>query len=283
MKMQLKLLFIFFINSSAFAASYPCTLFDEVKNSTGVLFTLDVCISSAYNGRVKWKFTNHTQSTVYNVSIANKIYTLSDSKVVNRSGETIKSKVLSGESTFTITDAVNTDENYGNWSDKNDNPVVSVSLGNPSIKFRNTIDGPIVSWDLSSGGSSSENSSSGNPSSESTSSNNPSSPTIDTGPDYGSDYAGGKCGVHGEVYDCNNICRTQAYMESSINNNVCDANLNCSWNYSSYKPWSKPDSSDCANSTTPTSSTPGPDYTPSYTPSTTAGYAVTYAEPTPAP
>ena len=129
-------------------STWTYTEFAKVTNSSGTLFTLEYGIkSSGYNGRVKWRITNHTNTPVYAVSIAGKEYTLSNGKKVSRSGESITSTLGPGESKTTYSDPVNADENYGNWSDKNNNPVIRISLKTPMIRFATEKNGKKYGWD----------------------------------------------------------------------------------------------------------------------------------------
>jgi hypothetical protein len=122
------------------------TTYAEVTNKTGTLFTLEYGVMKKYNGYVKWKITNHTQMTVYDVGIANKEYTLSNGKIVKRSGESLTSTLKPGASKTNISDAVNSSENYGAWSDKNDNPVKSIRLKIPMIRFAAEKNGKRYAW-----------------------------------------------------------------------------------------------------------------------------------------
>ena len=136
-KLSLFSMMLLFASSTAFAKSnWDCTPFAEVVKEGSTLFTLASCISAkGYSGKVKWRLTNHTNMTIYGVSIADKVYTLADNRVVKRSGESLSSKIAPGETKSTMSDAVNSAENYGNWSDKNKNPVVKITLEQPMIKF----------------------------------------------------------------------------------------------------------------------------------------------------
>ena len=129
---------LLFLMSNPLAAksNWDCTTFAEVVKEGGTMFTLASCISAkGYSGKVKWRLTNHTNQTIYGVSIANKVYTLADKKIVKRSGESLSSKIAPGETKSTMSDAVNSNENYASWSDKNKNPVVKITLEQPMIKF----------------------------------------------------------------------------------------------------------------------------------------------------
>lgn len=153
MKASIKLSFfsmvLLFASSTAFAKSnWDCTPFAEVVKEGSTLFTLASCITAkGYSGKVKWRLTNHSNMTIYGVSIADKVYTLADKKVVKRSGESLSSKIAPGETKSTMSDAVNSSENYGNWSDKNDNPVVRITLEQPMIKFATEKKGKKYGWD----------------------------------------------------------------------------------------------------------------------------------------
>lgn len=120
----------------------------EVTNKTGVLFTLEYGMKKKYNGYVKWRITNHTQMTVYDVSIANKEYTLANGKKVSRAAESLTSVLKPNDPKTTMADAVNSDENYGNWSDKNNNPVTSVLLKTPMIRFAAEKNGQKYDWSM---------------------------------------------------------------------------------------------------------------------------------------
>ena len=122
--------------------------FAEVRNSSGTLFTLEYGIkSSGYNGYVKWRITNHNNTTVYNVSIADKEYTLSNGKKVSRSGGSITSTLGPGESKTTMSDAVNSDEHGGFGAKPNPATLTRLSLEQPMVKFAAEKYGTKYGWD----------------------------------------------------------------------------------------------------------------------------------------
>ncbi|MGM5470475.1 hypothetical protein ACS386_09380 [Flavobacteriaceae bacterium LMO-SS05] len=116
-----------------------------------MLFTLEWGIKKSdngYNGRVIWKFTNHTKTPVYFVTISNKEYTLSDGRKVSRSGEQLAYEVKPGETkNGSSPDSVNATENTGFWSDINNNPVVWVEAQKPVIRLAVEPKGQSYDWD----------------------------------------------------------------------------------------------------------------------------------------
>lgn len=103
-------------------------------------------MSEGYNGRIKWRLTNNTNATLYDLSISDKEYTLASGETVSCLGERITSTLAPGESKTTQSDAVNTTENYGAWSDKNDNSVVRIKLVTLMITFSLEKYGNRMSW-----------------------------------------------------------------------------------------------------------------------------------------
>lgn len=85
--------------------------------------------------------------TVYDISLNDKTYTLSDDKTVNRSGEQIAAKVEPMDSKTSNADAVNSDENKGAFSDKNSNKVKEFSIKGPIIKFAKERGGDKINWE----------------------------------------------------------------------------------------------------------------------------------------
>ncbi|TDY13831.1 hypothetical protein [Meridianimaribacter flavus] len=139
----------FTITSNRAQSNWTFTKYAEVTNKTGTFFTLEYGIlSTGYNGRIKWRITNHTQMPVYDVGIANKTYTLSNGEIVSKPGETFSRMLGPGESKESLSDAVNPMENYTkNWVTKNDNPIVKIHLDSPMIKFAAEKNGERYSWE----------------------------------------------------------------------------------------------------------------------------------------
>lgn len=120
----------------------------EVTNKHGVLFTLEYGMKKRYNGQVRWRITNHTQKTFYDIGIADKEYTLKDGKTVKVSGESFVNVLAPNESKTSMPDSVNSSENYGNWSDKNKNPVITAVLKTPMIQMAVTKNGERYDWGM---------------------------------------------------------------------------------------------------------------------------------------
>lgn len=141
------LLVAFSVQWGSAQSSWTYTEFAKVVNGSGTLFKLEYGIKkNGYNGYVKWRITNLSNQPVYNVSIADKNYKLSSGAIVKRSGENITSVLQPGESKTTMADAVNSDENHGSWSDKNDNPVTYLEVATPMIRFAFERYGNKVGW-----------------------------------------------------------------------------------------------------------------------------------------
>lgn len=142
------LFLVAFTQAGISQSNWNYTEFAYVSNQSGKLFSLEYGIhKNGYNGRVKWRITNQSNQTVYDVGISDKSYTLANGKVVKRLGERITSSLAPGQSKETMSDAVNSSENYGNWSDKNDNPVRYLQLATPMIKFAMEKNGTRIGWD----------------------------------------------------------------------------------------------------------------------------------------
>ena len=103
--------------------------------------------SSGYDGYVKWRITNHTNITVYDVSIASKKYTLSNGKEVSRSMESITSTLGPGESKTTMYDAVNAADYGGSVTKTNPTTLSRLSLEQPMIKFAAEKNGKKHGWE----------------------------------------------------------------------------------------------------------------------------------------
>ncbi len=139
-------LFFAFTLSVQAQTSWNYTTYAELKNSSGTLFTIEYGIHpSGYNGRVVWKITNHTNTTLYNVRIARGEYTLSDGRRVERTTGNI-GRMDPGQSKTSSQISINTGENYGAWSDQNDNPVIRISLDTPMVLFSTERSGPVHDW-----------------------------------------------------------------------------------------------------------------------------------------
>ena len=132
-------------------SSWNYTIFNEITNSTGVLFRLEFGIrKSGYDGYVRWRITNYTKNvTVYDVSIADKKYTLSDGRIVSALGENIASTLGPGESKTNIEpDAVNTAEHGGFSRKANPAGLKSVSMKQPYVQFAVEKNGKRYGWDM---------------------------------------------------------------------------------------------------------------------------------------
>jgi hypothetical protein len=79
-------------------------------------------------------------------SINKKYYLLSDKKNISKLSESMPSILRPGENKSNIADAVNTNENYGTWSDKNDNPVIGIKIDKPEIQFALEDNGKKYGW-----------------------------------------------------------------------------------------------------------------------------------------
>lgn len=144
----LTLIFLLFFTKGLNAQkNWDYTVYKTITNGGVKLFTLEYGINpKGYNGYVKWRLTNHTNKTIYDVSINDKTYTLSDGRVATQSGESMANTIGPGGFGTTMPDPVNSSE-YALNSDKNfENPVKSLSVEYPEIKFKDK-DGNEYSWD----------------------------------------------------------------------------------------------------------------------------------------
>ena len=123
------------------------TEFAKVVKNNAALFTLEYGIRSPYDGEVRWRFTNKSNTTIYDVSINDKTYTLNDDKTVKCPGEEITSKLAPMDSKTSQPDPVNSDENKGSFSDKNSNRVKEINIKGPMIKIAKEKGGEQLSWD----------------------------------------------------------------------------------------------------------------------------------------
>lgn len=123
------------------------TEFARVSKNGAALFVLEYGIKSPYDGYVRWKFTNNSNKTVYDVSINDKVYTLNDGQTVDRSGEQIASKIEPMDSKTSQPDAVNSSENTGTYSDKNSNGIKRLTVSRPTVELKTDKDGEKVGWD----------------------------------------------------------------------------------------------------------------------------------------
>lgn len=123
------------------------TEFARIEKNNGTLFLLECGVRSPYDGYVRWRFTNKSNITVYDLTLNDKTYTLNNDKTVNRSGEQIASKVEPMDSKTSNADAVNSEENTGSFSDKNSNRVKEFSINGPIIKFAKERGGDKFSWE----------------------------------------------------------------------------------------------------------------------------------------
>jgi len=163
MKKTMILVFFLVFSMLNFAGAQTIWNYTEYKTiyKDGVKqFTLEYGVNqNGYDGKVKWRLTNYTNTIYYNVSINDKRYTLSNSQTREASSETFFYGTTFGPGQLlTTTDAVNSNENYGNWSDKNDNPVTGVKVGYPEIELALEKNGATYPWDNLNAKNSNENS-----------------------------------------------------------------------------------------------------------------------------
>ena len=146
MKKLIVLILFVLISVGSFAQSWNYRVYKTIEDVNGkIIFKLEYGTKEQYDGRAKWRFTNMSSETLTHVSINDKVYDFNNGKIA-RSGESFSnSTVLPNQSITTLSDAINPSENYGNWSDKNDNPIVDVSVKKPEISFMGN-GGIIVSW-----------------------------------------------------------------------------------------------------------------------------------------
>ena len=125
----------FGILSSQAQSKWIYTEFAELYDGDNLFYTLEYGVkSSAYDGYLKWRITNHTGVAIYNVSIMDKEYTLSDGRKVSISSKKITTKLGGYEIKTTTVDVVNPDE-YGGFGDKNPATIKTLTIERPVIMF----------------------------------------------------------------------------------------------------------------------------------------------------
>jgi hypothetical protein len=140
----------FLLSSTAFCQdTYSYKTYSTVIKNDAIIYKLEYGVNShGYNGQVRWRFTNYSDITLYDVMINDKKYTLSSGETKGRSGEMMTSTLGPGKSVSSVVnDYVNSGENYGTYSDKNDNQVVDVSVKEPVIRFKIDKKGKSISWE----------------------------------------------------------------------------------------------------------------------------------------
>ena len=96
--------------------------------------------NKGYNGQVKWRLENLTKKILYNISINNVEYTLSDNTKVKISKHSfIDYYVYSGENIYTKPDKVNAAE-------KNNLKLKKINIESPEISFSLSKAGKIYDW-----------------------------------------------------------------------------------------------------------------------------------------
>jgi hypothetical protein len=128
-------------------AQYRFQEYASLKDPRGFkLFVLEWGTKPDYNGKVAWRFRNNTNRTVYDVSIADRRYTLASGQEKGVSGQYMTWTLPAGESK-TIYDYVNSSQNTGTWSNRNSNSVEYVALKAPNIRLKvNKSDPRRTSW-----------------------------------------------------------------------------------------------------------------------------------------
>ena len=128
-------------------SGYTFVKYAAISNGSGELFVLEYGYkSSGYNGYIKWRLTNNSNTTVYNISIADKVYTMTDGRSIGRSGETISSRLSPGESKSTYSDAVNSDEHGGFGAVSNPASISQLRVERPMIRFSLQRNGSTQDW-----------------------------------------------------------------------------------------------------------------------------------------
>jgi hypothetical protein len=140
----------FLLSISSFCqTTYSFKLYSTVIRNDAIIYKLEYGVNSkGYDGQVKWRFTNNSDITLYDIMINDKKYTLTSGETKGRLAEMITSVLGPGKSVSSVVnDYVNSAENYGTYSDKNDNPVVDVSVKEPVIRFKTDKKGKSISWE----------------------------------------------------------------------------------------------------------------------------------------
>ena len=135
-------LFLLLFTSLNAQSGYTFVKYAAISNGSGELFVLEYGYkSSGYNGYIKWRLTNNSTQTVYNVSIGDKVYTMTDGSTISRSGESIANSLSPVSSKTTMSDAVNSDEHGGFGAVNNPAMISQLRVNRPIIRFslqRNT-------------------------------------------------------------------------------------------------------------------------------------------------
>ena len=118
----------------------------ELRQSTGKpLVKLAYGIKKkGYDGTVRWRVTNLTTLPLYNVSIGNKTYQLSDGRVIKKSGEGLTKPLRSGESETFLPDNPNPEDYLGNKP--NPASLRGVNTESPAVKFSLARGESAVDW-----------------------------------------------------------------------------------------------------------------------------------------
>ncbi|WP_375752014.1 ankyrin repeat domain-containing protein [Vibrio sp. HN007] len=124
-------------NKIASSKNYKYTKYAAVFKGGRPLFTLEYGVhKKGYEGRVVWRFTNHSDTMIETVSIQNGTYHMRDNTTRSKGSETISNKVQSGKSYATVYDTINATENTGSvFNPKNDNPPESISFEDAIIRL----------------------------------------------------------------------------------------------------------------------------------------------------
>ena len=122
--------------------------FAKVTKNKEVLFTLEWgTLKDGYNGYVKWRLTNHTAQTIYDIAFEDKVYTLSDGRTTKEWGQRVAGSLAPGASVVKM-DNVNASENTGGLTRRNSNPVKKVEIKEPMLKFAVEKGGERHGWEL---------------------------------------------------------------------------------------------------------------------------------------